>query len=74
MWGVVSGELFFLLNEADMRHMYPILSPRQTPLINHGTERLSNLAKVTQLVLIYQNVRLFFASLTEEVTCCSQCQ
>lgn len=29
--------------------MGPILSLQQASLINHGTERLSNLAKVTQL-------------------------
>lgn len=50
MWGAVSDEFFLLSSEADMRHMYPILSPWQTPLINHDTERLSNLAKVTQLI------------------------
>lgn len=32
-----------------VRHMDPILSLWQASLINHGTERLSNLAKVTRL-------------------------
>lgn len=50
MWGVVSGELFLLPSEVDTSHMYPILSPWQTSLINLGTERLSNLAKVTELI------------------------
>lgn len=50
MWGVVSGELFLLPSEADMSHMYPILSLWQTSLIDLGTERLSNLAKVTELI------------------------
>lgn len=50
VWGAVSDEFFLLSSEAEMRRMYPILSPWQTPLINHDTERLSNLAKVTQLI------------------------
>lgn len=48
--GVVSGELLLLSREADMKHTYPNLSPWQTWLINHCTERLSDLAKVTQLI------------------------
>lgn len=51
MWGMVSGELFLLPSEADMSPIYPILSPWQTSLIDLGTERLSNLAKVTELII-----------------------
>lgn len=33
-----------------MRHVCVVLGPWQTSLINHGTKRLSYLAKVIQLV------------------------
>lgn len=50
MWGVVLSKLFLLSIEPAMRHRHPILSSWQTFLISHDTERLSNLAKVTQLI------------------------
>lgn len=50
VWGMVSGKLFLLSNETDTRHIYSVLTRRQTSLINHGIESLRNVAKVTQLI------------------------
>lgn len=47
---MVSSKLFLLSIEPGMRHRHPILNPWQTFPISHDTERLSNLAKVTQLI------------------------
>lgn len=43
-------QAFPFVRETDTRQMPPSPSSRQTSLINHDTERLSNLAKLTPLI------------------------
>lgn len=47
VWGVVSDKLFLLSSKAHKKLLHPFLSPWQMSLINHSTEKLSKLAKVT---------------------------